>query len=111
MTIDGSGFPNEYKDGIKVEYKHHVVVRGFHVKMKQANLTNQPITVFDSEYVKVQRCSASYGPTADNAASFTIGPMSSYVLIEECYAFGGSRYQFLVYQSDHVIVRALGGAQ
>jgi hypothetical protein len=105
VTIDGSGFANDYKGGVEVESKHYVTIRGFHVKMKQANLTNQPIAVLESDHVKIQRCSASYGPSGDNAASFSIGPMASYVLVEECYAFGGSRYQFLVYQSDHVVVR------
>jgi hypothetical protein len=105
VTIDGAGFPDDYQFGIEVSSKHHVAVRGIHVKMKQASTTNGPITVAYSDHVKIQRCSGSYGPTTDNAATIDVGPTSSYVLIEECYAFGGARYQFLVYQSDHVIVR------
>jgi MYXO-CTERM domain-containing protein len=105
VTIDGTGFPDDYQFGIEVSSKHHVVVRGIHVKMKPASTTNEPITVAYSDHVKIQRCSGSYAPTDDNAATIDVGPTSSYVLIEECYAFGGGRYQFLVYQSDHVIVR------
>ena len=30
---------------------------------------------------------------------------SQYVLVEECYAFGGARYEFIVYWSDYVVMR------
>lgn len=105
VLIDGSGFSNTFKYGIYVGMKSYVQIRGFHVKMNQANDNNPPIIIDHSDHVKVQRCSASYGPTSNNASSFAAGPASSYVLFEECYAFGGSRYQFLVFQSDHVVVR------
>ena len=105
VVIDGSGFPDNFKSGINVQAKHYVVVRGFHVKMNQAHGNNSPIGIPYSDHVKIQRCSASYAPTDGNATSFGVGPMSSYVLIEESYGYGGARYQFLVYQSDHVTVR------
>ena len=105
VTIDGSSFANTYINGITVSSKHYVLVRGFHVKMNQANANNQPVLVPYSDHVKIQRCSGSYAPTTGNAASFTVGPASSYVLVEESYAFGGGRYQFLAYQSDHILVR------
>ena len=38
--------------------------------------------------------------TTGNVAAFGVGPACDYVLLEESYAYGGARYQFLVYQSD-----------
>jgi hypothetical protein len=105
VVIDGSAWPNTFMNGISVSAKSYVRVRGFKVKMSQANENNEPISVPNSDHVKIERCAGSYGPTTGNAATFDIGPRSSYVLVEESYAFGGSRYQFLVYQSDHVVVR------
>jgi len=105
VLIDGSAWPNAYTHGIEVSSKHYVIVRVVRVKMSQANDQNLPVDVPYSDHVKIQRCGASYGPTTGNAASFNIGPASSYVLVEESYAFGGSRYQFLAYQSDHILVR------
>ncbi len=105
VTIDGSAFPDTFMNGITVGYNHYVEVRGFHVKMNQATPNNQPVIVVSSDHVKIRRCSASHAPTTGNAASFSIGPSSSYVLVEESHSYGGARYQFLVYQSDHVVVR------
>lgn len=105
VTIDGSGFSNDFRFGIRVDGKSYVTVRGLAVKMNQANDNNEPIIVTESNHVKIQRCGASYGPARGNAASIDIGPNASYVLVEESYAFGGSRYQFVIYQSDHVVVR------
>ncbi len=69
VTIDGSNFANSYNGGIEIQFKHYVLVRGFHVKMNQTRTTKQPVSVVESDHIKLQRCSASYGPTADNAAS------------------------------------------
>ncbi len=105
VLIDGSGFPNDYRSGINVQSRSYVLIRGFRVRMNQSSDNNGPISIPYSHHVKIQRCSGSHAPTSGNADTISIGPMSSYVLVEECFAFGGARYQFNVYQSDHVIVR------
>jgi len=105
VLIDGSGFPDNFRTGIGIHSKSYVAIRGFRVKMNQANENNEPILVTESDHIKIQRCSGSYGPTSGNAASIDIGPNADHVLVEESFAFGGGRYQFLVYQSDHVVVR------
>ncbi len=105
VLIDGSDFPDTFQFGIGVESKHHVAIRGIRVKMSQTAENNAPIVVVSSDHVKIQRCAGSHAPTSGNAATFGIGPQSAYVLVEESYAFGGGRYQFLVYQSEHVVVR------
>ncbi len=105
VLIDGSAFPNTFKNGINVGAKHYVEVRGFRVRMNQATENNQPISVPYSDHIKIVRCGGGYSPTTGNAATFDVGPMSSYILIEEGFAYGGGRYQYIVYQSDHVVVR------
>jgi hypothetical protein len=104
VTIDASGFSNNYMDGIRVSASY-VVIRGFHVKMNQANDNDLGVDVFSSDHVKIQRCSVSYSGTTGNVAAFNVGPMSDYTLIEESYAYGGGRYPFLVYQATHTVVR------
>ncbi len=105
VLIDGSAFPNTFRDGIRVSAKSYVHLRGFRVKMNQASQNNMPIAVPESHHIKIERCSASHGATFENATSIGVGPASHDVLIEECFAFGGARYQFLVYQSENVVVR------
>ena len=68
VTIDGSGFADNYKDGIRVS-AHYVVIRGFHVKMNQATTTNLGIDVYSSDHVKIQRCSVAYPGTSGNVDS------------------------------------------
>ncbi|MGH7437655.1 MAG: putative Ig domain-containing protein [Polyangiaceae bacterium] len=104
VTIDGSGFADNYLDGIRVSAKY-VAIRGFHVKMNQAHPTNLGINVFSSSHVKIQRCSAAYSGTTGNVAGINVGPASDYALVEESYVYGGARYPFLVYQSTHTVVR------
>jgi MYXO-CTERM domain-containing protein len=104
VTIDGSGFADNFNDGIRVG-NAYIVIRGFHVKMNQANATNQGINLPGANHVKVQRCSVSYSGVTGNVAGVTVGPGDDYVLLEECYIYGGARYGFLVYQSTHTVVR------
>jgi MYXO-CTERM domain-containing protein len=105
VTIDGSGFPNNFMNGIHITTGSYIVIRGFHVKMNQANDTNEGVIVTGVDHVKIQRCSVAYSGTFGNVGAFDVGPAAYYVLIEECYAYGGARYPFIVYQSTHAIVR------
>ena len=104
VTIDGSGFADNYNDGIRVG-GNYIVIRGFHVMMNQANPTNQGINLPGPSHVKIQRCSVSYSGVTGNVAGIAVGPTADYVLVEECYVYGGSRYGILVYQSTHTVVR------
>ncbi len=106
VTIDGSEFPDEFLFGIHFYDNSYVHVQGFHVRMNQSYDNNTAaIAALESDHIKIIRCGGSYAPTAGNASTVGIGPGSSYVLIEESYAFGGGRYQYQIYQSHHVIVR------
>ncbi len=105
VTIDGSGFINNYVDGIRVGYNSYVAIRGFHVVMNQANDRNLGVQVYSSDHIKFQRCSVAYSGTFGNVAAFSMGPADDYVLVEECYVYGGSRYPFLIFQTFHAVVR------
>jgi MYXO-CTERM domain-containing protein len=104
VTIDASGFADNYMDGIRVG-NNYIVIRGFHVKMCQAHPTNLGINLPGPNHVKIERCSVSYSGVTGNVAAIAVGPAADYVLIEECYVYGGARYGILVYQSTHTVVR------
>lgn len=104
VTLDVSGQPDTFVYGVNVVTKSYVLVQGFRVVASQTAVNNGPIAIEYSDHIILERCGASYGRVTNNAASIDVGD-SSYCLVEECYAFGGCRYQFLVYHSDHCIVR------
>lgn len=80
----------------------YIKVRGF---VARGNADTDPLAVIDSHHIKIIRCGFTHAATDGNPANAGVGPGADYVLLEECYAFGGGRYQFLVYQSDHTVVR------
>ncbi|HJV91257.1 MAG TPA: hypothetical protein VJ623_13195 [Holophagaceae bacterium] len=104
VTLDISGLPDTFIYGINVLSKSYVLVQGFRVVARQTAVNNGPIEIEYSDHIILARCAATYGRVTNNAASVSVGD-SSYCLVEECYAYGGCRYQFLVYHSDHCIVR------
>jgi hypothetical protein len=104
VTLDITGQPDTFIYGINVISKQYVLVQGFKVKASQAATNNGPVQVEYSNHIILERCAATYGRVSNNASAFDIGD-SSYCLVEECYSYGGCRYQFLVYHSDHCIVR------
>lgn len=68
---------------------------------------NNAAMLTDSSYVKFIRCGfkdSGGDATDDNEATFSVF-RSSYILAEECYAWGNGRYKFLSYSSDHIIFR------
>ena len=105
VLIDGSAWADTWIYGIRIENRAFVKVQGFRVHARQDNVTGGPMTVLSSHHVKIIRCGFGYGGVDENTSSLALGPDNDYVLVEECYAFGGGRYQFLVYWSDHTVIR------
>jgi MYXO-CTERM domain-containing protein len=105
VLIDGSHFPDTFVSGISLYEKSYVRIQGFRIKMSQSAANNAPVQVVSSHHIKIVRCSGSYGPVDGNAATFDVGPDCDYVLVEECYAYGGTRYMFIAYWSDHTVFR------
>jgi hypothetical protein len=67
-------------------------------------LTNIPVYI-DGRYIKAFRIAAYGAPQTGNIQTFIVGSGSSNILVEECWAWGTGRYQFLVYQANNVVVR------
>jgi len=61
-------------------------------------------------HIKLLRCSFVGGPSTGSGANATIGTSdysdTQYILLEDCYSYGdGGRYNFLIYNSDYVVLR------
>ena len=59
------------------------------------------------DHIKFFRCGA-YDAADGNEVNFD-AEHSSYILFENCWAYGSGRYKFLIYQSDHCILRQCVG--
>lgn len=66
------------------------------------------VALFYSSYVKFLRCGA-YEVGDGNTTNFQLGRNVSYILVENCYAYGSGRYKFATYYADHVIFRQCVG--
>jgi hypothetical protein len=91
-----------YNVTVYVNNASYIKVRGF---VARGNANTEPLMVVGSNHIKVIRCGFTHAATDGNPANVDVGPGSDYVLLEECYAYGGGRYQFVIYQSDHTVVR------
>ncbi|MEQ1727817.1 MAG: hypothetical protein ABL982_05505 [Vicinamibacterales bacterium] len=104
--IDGRAWTGSYLYGIRLEGKSYIKVQGFRVFTNPSNANqNGPLFVASSHHIKIIRNALAGASTTGNTANASIGPDNDYVLLEENYAFGGARYQFLIYWSDHTVVR------
>lgn len=101
VTVDSSRFAasDAGQQGGIIYGRHYITIRGFRFIHYGAPY---PIS---SDHIKFIRNSFEYADTEGNTASFANGPASDYVLWEENIAFGGARYQFLTYQSNHTVFR------
>jgi hypothetical protein len=105
VLIDGSSWANTWIYGIRLERLSFIKVQGFKVHANQNNDTGGPMSIIGSHHIKIIRSGFAYAGVRNNTANVDIGPDNDYLLIEECYAFGGGRYQFLNYWGDHTIIR------
>lgn len=61
-------------------------------------------------HIKIFRCAFEGAPTFGNVATVGIGTNdyndTAYILLEDCWSYGrGGRYNFIVFNADHVIFR------
>ena len=99
VLIDGKQWSVPYTAGIDLWGRSYIKVRGFRI------FAGMPGAVNASHHIKITRNAFGYADTIGNVTTMAVGPASDYVLLEDNYAFGGARYQFLVYQSNHTVVR------
>ncbi|MBU1088095.1 MAG: hypothetical protein KKD05_11345 [Candidatus Omnitrophica bacterium] len=70
-----------------------------------ANGNGQAGTLISDNHIKIIRCSFSGATTSDWNIMAVSTTSCSYILFEECWAWGTGRYKFLAYQSNQVIFR------
>lgn len=57
-------------------------------------------------HLKFLRCAFEGGPSSGNVVTVLIGIGASYILMEDCWSYGlGGRYNFLIYQANHIVMR------
>jgi hypothetical protein len=61
--------------------------------------------LISSHHIKIMRCAFSDAPGTGNTTVAVAGFGCSYILFEDCWAWGTGRYKFQDYQADRVIFR------
>ncbi len=100
---------------IKAEHDWQVTVYGrmriaaSYVQVQGIRFMNQPEDL-RGDHLKFIRCSFRGDVCTDNTSVVSLGSGSSYVLFEECFAYGCGRYQFLVFgdtqgATENVVLR------
>jgi hypothetical protein len=78
----------------------YITVRGFKFYGPGA-----PSPTGGSNHIKFIKNVFAYGDVNDNTALGVTGPASDYVLYEDNISYGGGRYMFETYQSNHTVFR------
>lgn len=105
VLIDGTSWnTNGWVYGIRLDGLEFIKIRGIRVN-GGSHETGGALTVQNSNHIKIMKCGFWGAPVNQNASTVGIGPKNDYVLVEESYAFGGARYQFLNYWSRNSIFR------
>lgn len=73
-----------------------------------AKSSGSNVNINNSRYIKFLRCGA-YDSNDGNYANFSTGKDAEYILFENCYAWGNGRYKFVLYKSNHCILRQCVG--
>lgn len=93
---------SEFQSSISVAYKSYVKVDGF--KANGNGLAGSVVIVYMSDHVKLTRIAAYNALDGYNTSVIDIG-QSSYCLVEECWAWGTGRYDFINFWGDKNIFR------
>ncbi|MBU1043281.1 MAG: hypothetical protein KJ915_02645 [Candidatus Omnitrophica bacterium] len=116
LTGVPSGSANNYTNvkaennfGVKIVFASALNIRSSsrYIRIegiKFNNNNNLSSIIQSSDHIKIIRCSFTGSQSIGNIMTVTVNS-SSYILLEECWAWGTGRYKFLVYESDHVILR------
>ncbi|MGA3008774.1 MAG: hypothetical protein ABSD72_00805 [Terracidiphilus sp.] len=109
VTVDASKLTPQPNGAIYMYRNSYIQVVGIKFAGNPSFIQNgtqtQPVFINASDHIKLQQTAAFNAPCSENTNAYTIGPASSYVLVEDSHAWGCGRYKFEVYQSDHVILR------
>ena len=102
----------------ELEQRSYVILRGIECRRGGGygwDQSGSPVRVHGSDHIKLIRMGAMDGreifPNNPQDSSTFVISGSSYVLAEECYAYGWGHYTFVVYDSDYTIFRRCVGRQ
>ena len=93
-TFDGASFYMDYGSGN----------RNYYYQIEGVIWANASFWITYGNHVKLLRC-GGYNAGSGNIEQFGAGRGASYVLFEDCYAWGEARYKFTSYQNSNVIFR------
>ncbi|MBN1288531.1 MAG: hypothetical protein JXA49_02715 [Actinobacteria bacterium] len=112
VIIDGS-LAGEWESALNIYDGRYIRIEGMKFRGGRADGTgNSAAAVYGSDHIRIMRC-AFYDPSlrsreetpgGTNYPTFSISGCS-YMLVEDCWAWGYGRYKFESYNSDHVIFR------
>ncbi|MBN2169508.1 MAG: hypothetical protein JW738_09710 [Actinobacteria bacterium] len=112
VIIDGS-LAGEWENALDIYDGRYIRIEGMKFRGGRTDGTgNSAAAVYGSDHIKIMRC-AFYDPSlrsreetpgGTNYPTFSISGCS-YMLVEDCWAWGYGRYKFESYNSDHVIFR------
>ena len=101
VKIDAGTFSNIWDAVINFYGKSYIAIQGLLIDGHRI----APVVITYSNHIKLMRNGFSGADWTGNNTSVSIGPGDSYMLAEDNFSYGGARYEFLVYQSDHVVMR------
>jgi hypothetical protein len=111
VTINAAGFTGREAvqrplelEGEPVQYIH---IRGIRFRANPEGQADAALINY-ANHVKITRCAFFDAPDSGGAHVATVRN-SEYVLLEECHAWGGGRYKFLVFESDRTVLRRCVG--
>ena len=99
----------------RIQYGKYIEVHGIEFRRPgdmHSNQASSPVYIIKSDHIKLFRVGGvevalqarDISTYLDMSNIFTIS-QSSYILLEECYAWGQGKYIFLTYSSDHIVLR------
>lgn len=94
VTFDGASFILDYTSGD----------RAYYYQIEGLVWANAAFWVSYGHHVKVLRC-GGYNAGSGNIEQFGASQNSSYILFEDCYAWGEARYKFLAWKASNIIFR------
>lgn len=112
VVIDGSN-AGQWENALDIYDRRYIRIEGMKFRGGRADGTgNSAAAVYGSDHIKIMRCafydpslrSSEETPGGTNYPTFSISSCS-YMLVEDCWAWGYGRYKFESYNSEHVIFR------
>lgn len=98
-TIDGNGTYNYFS------ISNNPPQRNLYWQFEGIVYKGFDVSLYGSSYVKFLRC-GDLDAGSGNVANFTAGGgTASYILFENCYAYGSGRYKFLIFNSTACVIR------